>query len=580
MAFCSIEPGAEPRSDDAQRDMLLLPLGTAPAVLASLSPALLHVVAPELGCLSAYGLLEHRIVLSLTGSDPAHTCTAEQLEEIHHLIDHGRLALVPESEASREVLDRKDVKSHPVIYPVVELPPEAAEPAGRADRPFTLGFASSPFFAEHWGPRGIPLLLAVAERAPETTFVLAWRGDGQDIEREIAQRGLGNVRVRAGAIDMESFYRDVDAVVLPFGESWGCHTSPLSGIEGLLRGKPVLATERVGIAGWLARENAGVVTAASADALHAGLHQLQARHATLSEQARRSARRQFDPEVSLAAYARLYAEMIEKTPGPGLGTWRDAVRRRGGHLVKGRTAVAQYYTERAVAARYVEERFVTHPWNLLDEAERLAVSHLIEARFPGRADLDVLDIATGEGRLLRVITRYGSATALDNSPAMLELARRRADARVRYVIGDAFESPLRGRFHVITCGRFLRHLEYPERRQAYQVFSAQLGDDGIAILDFPNRAAEVPVRDFFGWERYPVYDVFWTLDEIEDELEMNGFSMVDAVPIGRGIQVHEGQRVTGEPYYHVVAFQRAPSTAGPRPSVTPGQVQSPRKGRD
>src|SRR4029077_3101989 len=119
-------------------------------------------------------------------------------------------------------------------------------------------------------------------------------------------------------------------------------------------------------------------------------------------------------------------------------------------------------------------RFAGQPWQQLDTDERQAVGSVIEARFPGRSDLKLLDLAAGEGRLLRVIARYGESTALDGSKEMLDLARQQTSEGIHFILGDVFETPIAERFHVITCGRFLRHLEYPDRRSLYRRLLALL----------------------------------------------------------------------------------------------------------
>ena len=332
------------------------------------SPDLLHIVSPWLKFIPESILEDHPVLMTLVGVDPTEHCTERDLENVRHLIDFGRLALVCECERAQEVLEQHDIKTRALIPPVVPLP--AFAPATSASREkLVCGFATSPYLAEHWEPRGLPLLLDLARVSPETQFLLAWRTSPERIEREIASRRLGNVCVRAGRLDMESFFADVDIMLLPFAMAWGSHGSPLSGVEGLLRGKPLLATENVGIAEWLRQDGAGVVTAPTAAALRSGLLQMAAHYKSYSRQARMAARRRFNPDANAAAYQPIYADILESVKGPTLAEWEAATHRVGKELVRGRAALALYYTQPGVANRYIADRFAAPPFDQLNAQE-------------------------------------------------------------------------------------------------------------------------------------------------------------------------------------------------------------------
>ena len=517
------------------------------------SPDLLHIVSPWLKFIPESILEDHPVLMTLVGVDPTEHCTERDLENVRHLIDFGRLALVCECERAQEVLEQHDIKTRALIPPVVPLP--AFAPATSASREkLVCGFATSPYLAEHWEPRGLPLLLDLARVSPETQFLLAWRTSPERIEREIASRRLGNVCVRAGRLDMESFFADVDIMLLPFAMAWGSHGSPLSGVEGLLRGKPLLATENVGIAEWLRQDGAGVVTAPTAAALRSGLLQMAAHYKSYSRQARMAARRRFNPDANAAAYQPIYADILESVKGPTLAEWEAATHRVGKELVRGRAALALYYTQPGVANRYIADRFAAPPFDQLNAQELEAIPKLIHAKFGGRTDLKLLDFASGTGRLAPALAPFGSVTVLDSSAAMLA-AGDGANAAVRCIQGDVFHTAINERFHVLTCGRFLRHFEYPDRKRIYRRFHEFLRADGLAIVDLPDPQFECGIRDRTGWGNFPIYDVFWTLPSFRDELRQNGFQMASFIPVGKNIQLYEGQPHLDEGCYYLVSFE-------------------------
>jgi SAM-dependent methyltransferase/tetratricopeptide (TPR) repeat protein len=553
--FASVEREAKKRETNSEHGIELLPVSEIAEELRQVAPDLLHIVYPLLAFDPATILHDHPVLLTVTGADPTEFCTERDLETIRHLIDFGRLAVVCESEGAQGIVESHDIKVRAMIPPIVAMPPSAWPRAIHRQR-LVCGFATSPLLAEHWESRGVLTLLELARLSPDIDFRIAWRTSPEEIEREIAARRLQNVSVHARHIDMEAFYAEVDVIVLPLGKICGNHASPLSAVEGLLRGKPVLATEFTGIAGWIEREGVGIVTSSAPEALRSGLLELKANCGVFSQRSLVSSRRRFNSDMNAAAYLPIYCEMIEAPKGPTLAEWDDSLRRAGGELVRGRLALASYYTQSDIANRYIANRFVTPPFDQLNAQELEAVRKLIRAKFGGRTDLTLLDLASGTGRLLPALLPFGSVTALDRSSAMLEASREHASAEVRRISGDVFDSTMSDQFHVVTCGRFLRHFEYPDRKRIYQRFHDLLLDDGIGIVDVPDPKFENGLRDKLGWEKFGVYDVFWTLSSFRDELRQNGFQLARFEPVGVNIQVYEGQRALEEGCWHVVSFEK------------------------
>jgi len=215
-----------------------------------------------------------------------------------------------------------------------------------------------------------------------------------------------------------------------------------------------------------------------------------------------------------------------------LRDWEFRIQARGKELARGRPLLAKFYKQREIASTYTKDRFSAPPFQRMEGQGRAAIQHLIEMKFGGRTDLKLLDLASGTGRLLPCLVPFGETTALDSSAEMLHEARQRNLENVRFLQGDIFDYPLDDKFHVITCGRLLRHLEYPDRRLLYRRFQELLHEDGIVILEVPNRIAEYAFRDVSGWENFLVYDVFWTIPEFREELKQDGLELFSFVPWG------------------------------------------------
>lgn len=97
----------------------------------------------------------------------------------------------------------------------------------------------------------------------------------------------------------------------------------------------------------------------------------------------------------------------------------------------------------------------------------------------------VLDLGTGDGRLLALVRRHlpdTDAVAIDFSPAMLDAARQRfaADNRVR-VIEHNMDSPLPelGKFDAVISSFAIHHLVHERKRALYAEIFDRLNAEGV-----------------------------------------------------------------------------------------------------
>jgi glycosyltransferase involved in cell wall biosynthesis len=104
---------------------------------------------------------------------------------------------------------------------------------------------------------------------------------------------------------MSLLYARVHACVVCFRKGAG-KTCPNFVLEGLACGRPIVLTAGVGLAGLIARRQAGIVVESSASALADGIARVQADWRRLSENARRLAVEEFDLRHFQARYDELY----------------------------------------------------------------------------------------------------------------------------------------------------------------------------------------------------------------------------------------------------------------------------------
>ena len=174
--------------------------------------------------------------------------------------------------------------------------------------PFTILFASSPLSADDFLSRGIHLMLRVAARLPEVSFLLVWRERHfARLRQLIAASGAGNVEVLNGVVrDMDAVYGRVHATILAGLEHRSFIPAPRSGLESLAHGKPLLASRFVAIADPVEAAGAGVTFAPTVEGLEDAVRRLRAGYSAFQARAQPFIREHYSPSVHLELYRRLY----------------------------------------------------------------------------------------------------------------------------------------------------------------------------------------------------------------------------------------------------------------------------------
>ena len=199
-----------------------------------------------------------------------------------------------------------------VIHPPVDLQrfSQAPEPDGE----FTVLFASSPDRADWLAARGVDALLDAAALRRDIRFRLAWRPWGDSlaaVRREVEQRSLANVEILAERqVDMAALYQSAHVTAVPFRDLERCKPAPNSLIESLACGRPVITTPDVKLSQIVDGAGAGIVCAADGHEIAAALDVLQGQWQDYSHRARDLAEECFGLERFLAAYSRLYEQVL------------------------------------------------------------------------------------------------------------------------------------------------------------------------------------------------------------------------------------------------------------------------------
>jgi glycosyltransferase involved in cell wall biosynthesis len=199
-----------------------------------------------------------------------------------------------------------------VIYPGIDLEQYAFTPRRRESRIRFL-FASSPSEPSEIDARGIPLLIELARARRDIEIVVPWRPWGDVAGAAVALDALRpppNFQVhRDRDADMRQYFARSDATIVCFQAGAG-KALPNFVLEGLAVGRPCLATRESGLASLLETSGAGVVCDRSVAGLTAAVDILRASLDERAVRARQLAETYFDLRTFVAAYQRLYRDVL------------------------------------------------------------------------------------------------------------------------------------------------------------------------------------------------------------------------------------------------------------------------------
>jgi len=165
--------------------------------------------------------------------------------------------IIAQSKKNRNQLMDMGVESDKIIlmYPLIDLSKFRYSEPPPLDE-FRILFASSPNLEvpgeDNFKDKGLPLLLeAFKEFARDNSAKLyvVWRGKyNEQLYKKISELNLEkDVKVITGIVNMPEMYANVHVTVIPFLNLWRSPEIPLSAVESLACGRPVVATNVGGI---------------------------------------------------------------------------------------------------------------------------------------------------------------------------------------------------------------------------------------------------------------------------------------------------------------------------------------------
>ena len=368
-------------------------------------------------------MLLRNAVLRLSGQNPAQALGGSKMQELLHLCDFGVQHYCVASNRAADIMEQHGFRRPAVMYPYIDIkkPMFTRRPRALDPERMTVGFASSPMGTEQTDARGIPALCELVQQNPDIRFLVLWR-DADAVPVPEILRSAKNCEIRTGSCDMTAFYGEIDCVLIPYAEENYNHACSLSAVEGMLLGIPAVATPCAGVSELIDACGIGLVAEGNDAASLAKALRLLPKYASAFQEPWRTEK--LRDLLSGKEFVRYVEDCIAEAMPQGVHTlyeWDRQLKLRNLHLIKGTAPLRAYYQRQDVAANYEETRFSSYPQNCFDLMERQSVSVLLEHLLRGRKNPQLLDLASGTGRILHELLSYGDCTACDASPAMLRL---------------------------------------------------------------------------------------------------------------------------------------------------------------
>jgi SAM-dependent methyltransferase len=227
------------------------------------------------------------------------------------------------------------------------------------------------------------------------------------------------------------------------------------------------------------------------------------------------------------------------------------------NVVSGHDAICAAYQQDALATDYISSRYENDPFGRATHEHQVRRLRRI---LSGLRAKRVLEVAPGPARLTVHLPRVEEGVGVEQSPAMIRVARERLrqfgrdDWRVQQ--GDAFDLPFRSReFDVAMSFKLLRHFDHAHRGRLMDNMRKAVRPGGHILLDVANATAYRWLHRKWGVEKGWIDDYWFTADEFRAEAREAGFVAVDLHPI---------QPAIGAQYYcwsHLWRHWRAPARA-------------------
>lgn len=182
------------------------------------------------------------------------------------------------------------------------------------DGPLRLLVASAPWTVAQFQSKGIDALLAFAAQRPDVALIFLWRGHHlAEMQQHVAAHNLADrVQVIDELVDVNAILATVHATVNLASAEGIVKAYPHSLLDSLAAGKPVLVSQAIPMADFVAETGCGAVVAAvTPEAIGQAVDQLVANYGGMVATAVHVGQHDFSQQKMIDAYRTVYQTALE-----------------------------------------------------------------------------------------------------------------------------------------------------------------------------------------------------------------------------------------------------------------------------
>lgn len=475
--------------------------------------------------------LRYHTLYKLSAQNPLQGFDIGTINELRHCCDYNVQRYLVESKHAYNVMFENGFRNVRVSYPVINTERiEIVKRNIKKDSTFVIGYASLPMEENQYYDRGMDLLTDVIQKMPEVTFKLLWRNNNLSVP--LSLKNSLNCDISYGKYDMKKFYQEVDCVIIPYQTYDNNHACSMSAVEAMINNIPVISTDVAGVSEIINDTNMGIVCKPIVEDVLAAIYELHENYDRYTNYNVNIVKKMFNSKSFIQIIEKTLEEYFPKN-FITLAEWDFCLKQNNKYLVKGNEAIKAYYQSEEIANSYNKDRFLQYPANYFDAFERATIRMVI-SNLNCNEKLYIMDIASGDGRIVQELVKLGLCTSIDSSKAMQDIVIERFYNTGNLItkICDYFSDDIEGTFDIITMFRYIRHYDYQQRKVIYRKILNNLKDNGLLLFDAPNIRYAMKNREQGNWNDFNIYDVFWDEDSISVEMEENNFRIKYLIPVG------------------------------------------------
>jgi uncharacterized protein YoxC len=455
--------------------------------------------------------LKYRSIFKLNGQTPLNGLDEDTISQLKYLNDLGLHSYLVQTKKASDSLVENGFHEPTVALPTVNGNRLYTKTRTFNKDNFTVGFETSPSDSELLEANGVNLLCELVQSMEDTNFEIVWKYKKVPVPETLSN--AKNCNISVGMQDKkhtEEFFTKIDCLLVPSTTDVNM-AYPMAGLEALKNAIPVVSTEFCGLSEIVSYCAMGEITSPDSESLKSAMEKVRDNYSQYTDYINILRLNDKLDSYHIVDYIESFTEDSYRVNPITLKAWGETLKKSKKSLLTSNEDISTFCKDVPNFKKYLETKYTPDVLKCLDYIILQNVSSIIEDRFEN-AKLQLLDVSFGDTSVSTECAKHGECEK-----------------------SNLLTADVDGTYNVITCFRYLSYLNYADRKAVYKKIFEHLSENGVAIIDVPNIAVDVPLKNTIGWQNFNVCETAWTKQSIVDELENNGFKVQYIIPVGQSL---------------------------------------------